>query len=106
MHGNVAEWTLDQYVPTAYKKRKKDVDNPYEAPTKKYPRVVRGGSWMDKPERLRSSSRRPSSKRWKRRDPQIPKSLWWHTDAQFLGFRIVRPLEIPSEEIQKKYWSY
>ncbi len=106
MHGNVAEWTLDQYIPTAYKKRKKDVDNPYEAPTKTYPRVVRGGSWMDKPERLRSSSRRPSSKRWKRRDPQIPKSLWWHTDAQFLGFRIVRPLEIPSEEIQKKYWSY
>ena len=106
MHGNVAEWTLDQYIPTAYKKRKKDVDNPYEAPTKTYPRVVRGGSWMDKPERLRSSSRRPSSKRWKRRDPQIPKSLWWHTDAQFLGFRIVRPLETPSEEIQKKYWSY
>ncbi|MBR98587.1 MAG: sulfatase-modifying factor protein [Flavobacteriaceae bacterium] len=106
MHGNVAEWTLDQYIPTAYKKRKKDVDNPYEAPTKTYPRVVRGGSWMDKPERLRSSSRTPSSKRWKRRDPQIPKSLWWHTDAQFLGFRIVRPLETPSEEIQKKYWSY
>ena len=106
MHGNVAEWTLDQYIPTAYKKRKKDVDNPYEAPSKTYPRVVRGGSWMDKPKRLRSSSRRPSSKKWKRRDPQIPKSLWWHTDAQFLGFRIVRPLEIPSEEIQKKYWSY
>ena len=106
MHGNVAEWTLDQYIPTAYKKRKKNAVNPYEAPTKTYPRVVRGGSWMDKPERLRSSSRRPSSKRWKRRDPQIPKSLWWHTDAQFLGFRIVRPLEIPSEEIQKKYWSY
>ncbi len=106
MHGNVAEWTLDQYIPTAYKKRKKDVDNPYEAPSKTYPRVVRGGSWMDKPERLRSSSRRPSSKKWKRRDPQIPKSLWWHTDAQFLGFRIVRPLETPSEEIQKKYWSY
>ena len=106
MHGNVAEWTLDQYIPTAYKKRKKNAVNPYEAPTKTYPRVVRGGSWMDKPERLRSSSRRPSSKRWKRRDPQIPKSLWWHTDAKFLGFRIVRPLETPSEEIQKQYWSY
>tara|TARA_B100000965_G_scaffold65036_1_gene50796 strand:- start:4695 stop:5657 length:963 start_codon:yes stop_codon:yes gene_type:complete len=106
MHGNVAEWTLDQYIATAYKKRKKDVVNPYEAATKTYPRVVRGGSWMDKPNRLRSSSRRPSSKKWKRRDPQIPKSLWWHTDAQFLGFRIIRPLETPPEEIQKKYWSY
>jgi len=106
MHGNVAEWTLDQYIPTTYKKRKKNAVNPYEVPTKTYPRVVRGGSWMDKPNRLRSSSRRPSSKRWKRRDPQIPKSLWWHTDAQFLGFRIVRPLETPPKEIQKKYWSY
>ena len=43
MHGNVAEWTLDQYIATAYKKRKKDVVNPYEAATKTYPRVVRGG---------------------------------------------------------------
>ncbi len=107
MHGNVSEWTLDQYIPKAYKKRKKgEVKNPYEVPIKTYPRVVRGGSWMDKSDRLRSSSRRPSSKKWKRQDPQIPKSLWWHTDAQFLGFRVVRPLEIPSEEIQKKYWSY
>ncbi|MCI0488644.1 MAG: formylglycine-generating enzyme family protein, partial [Blastocatellia bacterium] len=30
---------------------------------------------------------------WSRRDPQIPQSIWWHTDATFVGFRIVRPLE-------------
>jgi len=24
------------------------------------------------------------------RDPQNPKSLWWHTDATFVGFRVVR----------------
>ena len=35
MHGNVAEWTLDQYLPTAYSKRKKGVDNPQEK-AKKY----------------------------------------------------------------------
>ena len=28
MHGNVAEWTLDQYVPAAYSKRKKGIENP------------------------------------------------------------------------------
>ncbi|HAS19963.1 MAG TPA: sulfatase-modifying factor protein, partial [Flavobacteriaceae bacterium] len=67
---------------------------------------VRGGSWMDSPSRLRSAARRPSTKQWKKRDPQIPKSKWWHTDAPFVGFRVVRPLITPSEEEQKKYWKY
>jgi formylglycine-generating enzyme required for sulfatase activity len=106
MHGNVAEWTLDQYVPSAYSKRKKGIENPQEVGDKVYPKVVRGGSWMDAPSRLRSAARRPSSKNWKKRDPQIPKSKWWHTDAPFVGFRIVRPNQIPSEGDQKKYWNY
>ncbi|MDB3997641.1 formylglycine-generating enzyme family protein [Flavobacteriaceae bacterium] len=106
MHGNVAEWTLDQYVPSAYSKRKKGIENPREVGDKIYPKVVRGGSWMDAPSRLRSAARRPSSKNWKKRDPQIPKSKWWHTDAPFVGFRIVRPKQIPSEVDQKKYWNY
>ena len=106
MHGNVAEWTLDQYIPTAYRKRNKSVINPLEEGEKIYPKVVRGGSWMDNPNRLRSAARRPSSKKWKRRDPQIPKSKWWHTDAPFVGFRVVRPLKTPSDQEQKKYWKY
>ena len=106
MHGNVAEWTLDQYLPTAYSKRKKEILNPFEEPAKVYPKVVRGGSRMDAPKRLRSAARRPSSKKWKMRDPQIPKSKWWHTDAPFVGFRVVRPKNTPSIEEQKKYWNY
>ena len=106
MHGNVSEWTLDQYIPTAYRKRSKSVTNPLEEGEKIYPKVVRGGSWMDNPNRLRSAARRPSSKKWKRRDPQIPKSKWWHTDAPFVGFRVVRPLKTPSDQEQKKYWKY
>ena len=86
--------------------RKKEARNPFQQPTKIYPKVVRGGSWMDSPKRLRSASRRPSSKKWKMRDPQIPKSKWWHTDAPFVGFRIVRPVKTPVEEEQKKYWNY
>ncbi len=106
MHGNVSEWTLDQYVPTLYNTRKrKTVDNPLQTPTKTYPRVVRGGAWSDKPSRLRSAARRPSSKKWKKRDPQIPKSLWWHTDASFVGFRVVRPKETPSPLEQNKFWN-
>ena len=106
MHGNVTEWTLDQYLPTAYGMRNGAVENPLQKATKTYPKVVRGGSWMDRPARLRSAARKSSNKRWKKRDPQIPKSLWWHTDAPFVGFRIVRPVKTPSPEVQKAYWNY
>ena len=107
MHGNVAEWTLDQYLPTEYRKRTGKINkNPFVKPTKTYPRTVRGGSWIDGPKRLRSAARRPSSKKWKQQDPQIPKSLWWHTDADFVGFRVVRPKTTPNLLEQKQYWRY
>ena len=106
MHGNIAEWTLDQYIPTIYKQRRSEVKNPLEYGDKVYPKVVRGGSWMNNSNRLRSAARRPSTKKWKERDPQIPKSKWWHTDAPFVGFRVVRPFDTPSEEEQRKYWKY
>jgi len=37
-------------------------------------------------------------------DPQLPKSIWFMTDAQFLGFRIIRPLKVPAAEEMFKYW--
>ena len=105
MHGNVSEWTLDQYKPTSYQNNNKNIIiNPLVKATKLYPRVVRGGSFMSKSYKLRSSARLASNKEWKKQDPQIPRSLWWHTDAQFLGFRIIRPYKTPSSEDQKKYW--
>jgi formylglycine-generating enzyme required for sulfatase activity len=105
MHGNVAEWTLDAYDSELYQNRsQKNTSNPFVKPTKTYPRSVRGGSWMDSPEALRSSARSHSIKQWKIRDPQIPKSKWWHTDAPFVGFRIIRPYNTPSEKEQKEFW--
>ncbi|NMD21006.1 MAG: hypothetical protein GYA76_12230, partial [Verrucomicrobia bacterium] len=67
--------------------------------------VVRGGSFDDSASRLRSAARRASDRNWKMRDPQLPKSIWWLTDAQFVGFRIVRPLEVPSAAQLQKYWT-
>ena len=106
MHGNVSEWTLDQYNSKVfYKYSTINTTNPYEKPTKLYPRVVRGGSWMSSSYKLRSASRQVSSKQWKKQDPQIPRSLWWHTDAQFVGFRVVRPKTTPSLKKKEEYWN-
>ena len=96
IHGNVAEWCLDHYVADAYKQfaAAKPCKGPVILPdAKEYPYVVRGGSWDDDAELLRSAARRGSNLEWSVQDPQRPQSIWWHTDATFAGFRIVRPLE-------------
>ena len=102
MHGNVMEWTLDQYLPDAYSKLPADKATlrPFFPSTKIYPHPARGGSWEDEPELLRSAARAKSDPIWKIQDPQLPKSRWYHTDALFLGFRVVRPLveDTPEEK--------
>ena len=94
MHGNVAEWTLDHYDPQQYARVPPNALGPVLLPTdRRYPYVARGGSWDDPPARLRSAARRASNDEWNRRDPQSPQSIWWHTDAAFVGFRVVRAVE-------------
>ena len=104
MHGNVAEWCLDQYMPAFYATLPADrpVREPIAPPARRYPRVARGGSWDDDPELLRSAARRGSDKEWSVQDPQIPQSIWYHTDALFVGFRVVRPLREPTPEEKVK----
>jgi formylglycine-generating enzyme required for sulfatase activity/mono/diheme cytochrome c family protein len=101
MHGNVAEWTLDAYVDD-YSKVGAVA---YVPGVSEYPHVSRGGSWDDEADILRSGARKPSDASWKMRDPQLPKSKWYLTDAQFLGFRVVRPLKVPAREEIEKYWT-
>ncbi len=105
MHGNVAEWCLDQYEPNYDRFKDGIATNPWVKATKPYPHSARGGSWDDPAELLRSAARRASDKSWKTQDPQLPKSVWYHTDAQFLGFRIIRPLKVPAPEELEKYWT-
>jgi formylglycine-generating enzyme required for sulfatase activity len=99
MHGNAAEWCIDRYDPDFYGKfasSKPDapVLLPVSMPTEtRYPHVARGGSWADPPKELRSAARRGSDPEWSRRDPQSPQSIWWHTDATIVGFRVVRAVE-------------
>ena len=107
MHGNVSEWVLDEHVADFYKRcAAKPGDKPLALapdPLKIYSRVVRGGSWDDEPQALRCACRRGSNKDWSQQDPQIPQSIWWHTDATFVGFRLLRPLRVPSEAEAKAY---
>lgn len=52
MHGNVAEWTRSEYRPYPY--REDEPRGPADSMGKK---VVRGGSWYDRPDRCRSAFR-------------------------------------------------
>jgi formylglycine-generating enzyme required for sulfatase activity len=102
--GNVCEWTLDQYDAGYYAKM--PAANPWNKATLPYPHTARGGSWDDEDAAgMRIAVRRASAKEWKRQDPQLPKSYFWHTDAQFLGFRVIRPLKTPTPEEMNKYWN-
>ncbi len=90
--GNVAEWTLDQYDPHYY--GNSPAETPWNKATKPYPHAVRGGSWDDDDvTKLRCAARRGSSRDWKTQDPGNPKSIWYHIDATFVGFRVIRPLK-------------
>jgi formylglycine-generating enzyme required for sulfatase activity len=103
MLGNVMEWTLDQYGP--YAPASGVVVNPWVKATQPYPHAVRGGSWNDPASTLRCSARVASDATWKQQDPQLPKSIWYMTDAQWLGFRLVRPVKIPSADEMFAYWN-
>jgi formylglycine-generating enzyme required for sulfatase activity len=94
MHGNVAEWCLDRYEPDAYGRLTPGTIGPVLLPTdRRYSHITRGGSWDDEAARLRSAARRASSPDWNRRDPQSPQSIWWFTDATFVGLRVARAVD-------------
>ncbi len=105
MHGNVAEWVLDEHTPGGYSDSLRNRD-PLLVPKTLYPRVVRGGGWDKPSEACRSASREGSTEDWIAQDPQSPVSIWYLTDALHVGFRIVRPLKEPTEEEKNTFWEY
>lgn len=106
MLGNAAEWTMDQYFEDYFERLEGEpANNPWFKPDQLYPRSVRGGSWIDQPEASSCLQRRGSDPSWKRNDPQLPKSLWWHTNAYHVGFRVVKPKNQPDGvDDMEKYW--
>ncbi|KEO73239.1 formylglycine-generating enzyme family protein [Anditalea andensis] len=103
--GNVMEWTSDQYDAAAYEHRAaRTSKDPKIEITELYPSAIRGGSYLTGADDLRPSKRFASTPEWKRIDPQIPKSQWWFPEAPFLGLRLVRPMQVPSEEEISQYY--
>jgi formylglycine-generating enzyme required for sulfatase activity len=120
MHGNASEWVLDQYQIDWYGilQNGKSQNGKHQGPqlraldaicwpTTLYPRVLRGGSWNLDPRDCRSACRREShDDDWRSLDPCFPQSPWWFASdaSQDVGFRIVRPYQIPPRAEQAKYW--
>lgn len=106
MLGNLMEWTTDHYLPGRYATI--ELNNPIVAPTQGvYPKVLRGGSFLSDANTCRNGKRIKSDPIWNRRDPQIPKSKWWLTEAKDVGIRLVRPLQQPTpEQAQQFYTTY
>ncbi|MFM9117970.1 MAG: formylglycine-generating enzyme family protein [Planctomycetota bacterium] len=104
MHGNVAEWVLDQHAKDYSAWSGMVAKNPLAIPKTEWGRVVRGGSWDADATDLRSAARDQSIADWKQQDPQVPKSIWYLTDALHVGFRVVRPLRQPTAEELATKW--
>ena len=51
-----------------------------------------------------ANARKGSGEAWKKQDSQIPKCVWYHTDAIFVCFRVVPPREIPTIDEVEKIW--
>jgi formylglycine-generating enzyme required for sulfatase activity len=78
MHGNACEWTRTTYEPYPYK-----ADDGRNALTETGRKVVRGGSWCDRPKRCRSAFRL-SYPAWQR--------------VHNVGFRVVCQVETPEQK--------
>lgn len=111
MHGNAAEWTMDQVFEDGYARFASGTvkaDEPLVWPTELESRAIRGGSWESDPEDCRSAARLPSQERdWKQEDPNLPLSPWWFTSdpTRGIGFRVMRPLQAPpTKEAKERFW--
>ncbi len=112
MHGNVMEWAIDGYAEDGYasianKPQPMTFVESIRWPDTAENRVVRGGSWQDDAERLRSAARVGSADEdWKEEDPNVPLSPWWYTDdpARGVGFRVFRSYQSLDDDLISKFW--
>lgn len=89
MLGNALEYCSDWYAEDAYEQLTDGVVNP-KGPATGEEHVVRGGSFKSPVGEVRSASRDYTrTEAWLKTDPQMPKSIWWLSDANNISFRVV-----------------
>ncbi len=87
--GNVDEFCSDYYAPDIYETYGDQVVNP-QGPSSGEEYVIRGGSFKDGAAGVRCAERdHTKSVKWMETDPQMPKSVWWYSDVNHVGFRVV-----------------
>ena len=90
MTGNVAEFCSDYYQEDTYSKYPSGIIKDPKGPESGTEHVIRGGSFLSTADLLRSAARDYSKTNlWLTTDPQIPKSIWWYSDCNHVGFRVV-----------------
>jgi len=93
MAGNVSEFCSDWYAPDAYANLNNGAKDP-KGPASGTEHVIRGGSFKSEATDIRSAARDfTNDEAWMRTDPQIPKSIWWYSDCNMVGFRVVCELD-------------
>ena len=89
MLGNAAEYCADWYSPEAYSQLSEGTQDP-KGPASGEEHVVRGGYFKSDIADVRSASRSTTQTvGWLKTDPQMPKSIWWLSDCNYISFRVV-----------------
>jgi formylglycine-generating enzyme len=110
MHGNVWEWTVEQYSADGYASRGGKLMVGFDGvqwPTQRDSQCVRGGCWQDDSSRLRSASRMGSDHvEWTLEDPEVPTSPWWYTSdpSRMVGMRLVRSVSPLPQDLIRRFW--
>lgn len=111
MHGNVGEWTVNAYTEDGYQafadKPGINATDVVVWPKTPSPCVIRGGTWEQDAEDLRSAARMATDdEEWKSEDPNFPRSPWWYTSdpARGVGFRLFRSYKPLPKDKLTKFW--
>lgn len=89
MLGNALEYCSDWYAYDAFDQLPDGAVDP-KGPSSGEEHVVKGGSFRSPAGDVRSAWRDYTrTEEWLRTDPQMPKSIWWLSDCNYIGFRVV-----------------